>query len=237
MKKNIKPYKKDFDYSYTSGASITVELLKTNPDLVETVYIHSNFNQPDKIMRLCAQNGIACICDDAVFKRVNQKENLYVLGIFRKFSSMIAANASHVVLVNPGDMGNLGTIIRTLAGFNIHNLAIITPAADIWNPKTIRASMGSFFHMNFQHYESIDKYLEAFPKHKIYTFMLDGELELYPGNIPRQQLFSLIFGNEATGLSEHFRHIGTSIKIPQSRLVDSLNLSVSVAVGVYLFTL
>ena len=237
MKNIIKPYKKDFDYSYTSGAAITIELLKTNPGLLETVYIHSDFKQPDNIMKLCAQSGITCIYNDAVFRKVNQKENSYVLGVFKKFSSMITENASHVVLVNPSDMGNLGTIIRTLAGFNINNLAIITPAADIWNPKTIRASMGSVFHINFQHYKSIDKYLEAFPNHHIYTFMLDGELELYPENISKQQFFSLVFGNEATGLSENYRHIGTSIKIPQSKMIDSLNLSVAVAIGVYLFTL
>ena len=43
-------------------------------------------------------------------------------------------------------MGNLGTIIRTIAGLGINDLAIIEPAADIWNPKTLRATMGALFH-------------------------------------------------------------------------------------------
>jgi len=234
MKNIIKSYKKDFDYSYTSGASITIELLKKKPDLVESVFIHPDFRQPDTIATLCAKNGIDCIQDDIVFKRTNQKENSYVLGVFKKYPSVIEKNAPHVVLANPSDMGNLGTIIRTLAGFNIHNLAIITPAADIWNPKTIRASMGSRFHANFQHYKCIEEYLDEFPKHKIYTFMLDGAVDLR--NIPIQKPFSLVFGNEATGLGENYRYIGTVVKIPQSTVVDSLNLSVAVAIGAFCFT-
>ena len=236
MKSPVKLYKKDFEYSYTSGASVTIELLKTRPDLVESVFVHSDFNKPDMIANLCAQSETDCMFNDAVFRKINQKENSYVLGVFKKFPSKITANAPHVVLVNPGDMGNLGTIIRTLVGFNIRDLAIITPAADIWNPKTIRASMGSFFQINFKHYESFSDYCSAFPEHRIYTFMLDGEIELSPDYVPKQQIFSLVFGNEATGLSENFRSVGTSVKIPQSMAVDSLNLSTAVAVGVYLFT-
>jgi len=236
MKNIVKPYKKEFDYSYTSGASVTIELLKTKPELVEAVYIHTSFNQPDKIESLCARSNVPCCINDTMFKKINQKENSYVLGIFKKTASKIAKNESNVVLVNPADMGNLGTVIRTLVGFNIKNLVIINPAADIWNPKTIRASMGSFFHINFQHYECIDDYLKAFPNHQKFTFMLSGEMELYPGNIPKPQLFSLIFGNEATGLDENYKIIGTAIKIPQAATIDSLNLGVAVAVGVYLFT-
>ena len=235
MKNIIKPYRKEFDYSYTSGAAVTIELLKARPDLVEHVYIHSSFNQPEQIMILCDQNGVAYTVDDVVFRRINQKENTYILGIFKKYPSAIATGASHVVLVNPADMGNLGTIIRTLTGFNIHDLAIVTPAADIWNPKTIRASMGSMFHLRFQHFESIHEYLDSFSSHDIYSFMLDGDVVLYSGIAPKHQPYSLIFGNEATGLDESFKNIGTSVKIPQSMLIDSLNLSVAVALGVYLF--
>jgi TrmH family RNA methyltransferase len=237
MKGTIKPYKKNFDYSYTSGAFITIELLRSRPEQLGSVYIHSAYGHSDQIKRLCAQNGIACTSGDAVFRRINQKENSYVLGVFKKYPSNISHDESHVVLVNPSDMGNLGTIIRTLVGFNTCNLAVINPSADIWNPRTIRASMGAFFHMNFQHLTSIDEYLRAFPKHQVYTFMLNGEMEARPENIPKEKPFSLVFGNEATGLDENFCSIGTSIAIPQSPLVDSLNLSTAVAVCAYLFTL
>jgi len=172
-----------------------------------------------------------------VFARVNQKENAYVLGVFKKYPSRIRADRPHVVLVNPADKGNLGTVIRTLAGFGLLDLAIVSPAADIWDPKTVRASMGALFHLRFEHFESIDGYLSRFPRHARFAFIPGAELELRPGAFTRPALFSLIFGNEATGLDERFARIATGVRIPQSPLVDSLNLAAAAAIGCYLFTI
>jgi|GEM_PF-6991792 len=67
--------------------------------------------------------------------------------------------------------------------------------------------------------------------------MLDGKLELDIGNCPQNlALYSLVFGNEATGLPDDFRHYGTSVKLPQSSNVDSLNLSIAVGVGAFIFS-
>mgnify|MGYP006050847247 FL=1 len=56
--------------------------------------------------------------------------------------------------------------------------------------------------------------------------------DIYRGEKP----FSLFFGNEATGLDERFHNYGTSVVIPQSSEVDSLNITVAVAVASYVFT-
>ena len=143
MTNKIKPYKKDFVYSYTGSTYSTVELLKTKPEIIETVYIHSLFTDNCGLTDLCYTKKIPVVYSDKAFNLINQKENSYVIGIFHKYENRLSANEPHIVLVNPSDMGNLGTIIRTAAGFNIKNIAVIQPAADIFNPKTIRASMGA----------------------------------------------------------------------------------------------
>ena len=71
------------------------------------------------------------------------------MGVFKKHESVLAMDRPHVVLVNPSDMGNLGTIIRTAVGFGLPDLAIIRPGAAICHPKTVRASMASLFRLNF----------------------------------------------------------------------------------------
>ena len=48
--------------------------------------------------------------------------------------------------------------------------------------------------------------------------------------------FSLVFGNEQTGLPARFAELGQSVLIPQSPEIDSLNLAVAVSVGAYAFT-
>jgi TrmH family RNA methyltransferase len=140
--------------------------------------------------------------------------------------------------VNPGDMGNLGTIIRTMAGFGVRSLAIITPAADLFDPKTIRASMGAVFRINASLFNSFEAYREMFPDHACFPFMTDGETMLEPEASERLSAYpyTLIFGNEAAGLDTRFKDCGIAVKIPQTGLVDSLNLSVCAGIGLYCFT-
>lgn len=231
----IKPYKKDFSYSYTSGTYATIELLKALPGKVGTIFIHSAFNGSRELETLCLKNKVPVVFDDRPFQRVNQKENSYVLGLFEKYSMRLSSEKPHLVLVNPSDMGNLGTVIRTMAGFGISNLAIIEPAADFWNPKTVRASMGSLFSVNVQEYDSFESYRAEHGSHAVFPFMLDGKLVLKTDNCPKEKLFSLVFGNEATGLPAHFHGAGQSVKLFQSRSIDSFNLAIAAGIGMFIF--
>lgn len=234
--KNIKIYKKESDYSYVIGASPTIELIKTRPDIVESVIVHSKFNDIPLIKNLCSES-IELIFDDKIFTRLNITENNYVIGLFGKYRSVICDSNPHVMLVNPSDMGNLGSIIRTLTGFGFNDLAVITPAADIFNPKTIRASMGAIFKIRFQLFNDIDEYRNEFNLHKIYPFMLDSSEIITHDNCPVNPKSTLVFGNESCGLPDYYKLYGTCYRISQSANVDSLNLSVAVGIGTYIFAI
>jgi len=231
----MRQYKRDLSYSYSLGIFTTIELLSTRPKQVENVYVHSEYKEVERLQALCAENSIEIKQDDKIFRRLSQKENSYVLGIFSKYACKLSNTKPHVVLINPSDMGNLGTIIRTLAGLYITNLAIITPAADYWNPKTIRASMGALFHLEIETFSSFAEYRKQYESHTIYPFMLDGEILLNLENCPKDERYSLVFGNEASGLDDSFRREGTSIQLPQSGITDSYNLAVSTGIGAFIF--
>ncbi|MCL2361568.1 MAG: TrmH family RNA methyltransferase [Defluviitaleaceae bacterium] len=233
--KDIQIYKNELDYSYVLGAYATFELLAVRPEQITQVFVHSAYKDIIQLQVLCNERSIALTQNDRVFKRLSQKENSFVIGQFSKYISRLSDTQPHVVLVNPNDMGNLGTIIRTLAGVGITNLAIITPGADYWNPKVVRASMGALFRLNIETFTSFDEYQHHFETHEIYPFMIDGDIELGPNNIPYSKKYSLVFGNEATGLPESFRRVGTSVQILQSNMIDSYNLAVSVGIGTFLF--
>ena len=132
-------------------------------------------------------------------------------------------------------MGNLGTIIRTSIGFGIDNLAIIRPAVDIYDPKCIRSSMGAFFELNFKYFDSFNDYLSYASLREIFPFMLDGAKQLENISIP--EVYSLVFGNEATGLPNDFHQYGQSVFIKHLNTIDSLNLTNAVSIGLYQFTL
>lgn len=232
----IKRYKKSFDYSYTLGPFPTFELVLTKPETIYKVFIHSDFNEKKRLADICNKNNVAYEYNDKIFSIISNKENNYVMGVFYKYDSVIDNNRSHVLLVNPSDMGNLGTIIRTMIGFNLADIGIISPAADIFNPKTVRASMGSLFRINFQYFGSFDEYRQSNENHELYTFMLDGKTDLYNVEHDVENPFSLVFGSEAAGLDDSYHRHGKSVKISQSELVDSINLSIAVGLGLYAFS-
>ena len=146
----MQKYKKSSDYSYALGTELTLQLLTDHPDKVRNVYIHSRQNDNEicrRIKALASEHHIEVIFSDRIFNILSDKENCYIMAVFDKYQADIQPSANHVVLVNPANTGNLGTIIRTSIGFGIRDIAIISPGVDIFDPRTIRASMGAFFHV------------------------------------------------------------------------------------------
>lgn len=235
-KGGIKPYKKGAEYSYTLGAFPTIELLKSRPEIVEEIYVHSTFTVPEILEEICKKNHIRVITADRIIERLSDKENVFVIGVFRKYKDTLAPESSHLLLVNPSNMGNMGTIMRTCIGFGVKDLAIISPGADVFHPKVIRSSMGALFRIRHQYFESFEEYLGAVEERKIFSFMLTGKKQQTVIECEKPERFTLVFGNEATGLPPEYEDYGTSIIIPQSEEVDSLNLTIAVGVGTFLFT-
>lgn len=232
----IKPYKKSADYSYTLGAFPTIELIQSKVKKVREVLVHSTFTDTEKLEELCHKNQIPLRVADKQIARLSDKENVFVIGIFEKYEQKLDGQKSQIVLVNPSNMGNLGTILRTAVGFGIYDIALISPAADVFHPKVVRSSMGALFRLRHQYFESFAEYRAQNVNQEIFTFMLNGKRTLTIADCPKPKLFSLVFGNEATGLDDSYLEVGTSVIIPQSPDVDSLNLTIAVGVGTYLFT-
>ena len=170
--------------------------------------------------------------DDRVINKISNKENCFVVGVFKKFNGKSSSD-KHIVLVNPSDAGNMGTIMRTMLGFDITNLIVVRPCVDVFNPKVVRASMGAIFSLNIEEFENIDEYLKS-NQNKKYFFMLNGKKIL--GNFKNTfEKFDLVFGNEASGLPEHLLNVDESVVIQHSKNIDSLNLPISVAMAIYEF--
>jgi len=232
----FKTYKKDFEYSYALGASPAIELLQNRPeDCFKIIFSPSYPDNGGKIKNLCEKYNIPCEENQKFINILSPKENCYVIGAFKKRSQTIAQNKSHVVLDNPSDMGNIGTIIRSCAGFGISDIAIIGNGADVYNPKAIRASMGAFFHVNIEYFRSVGDYLDSHNNREIYTFMLDAEHSLSDLSVT-QNIYSLVFGNESSGLDyDIYKNIGKSVVINHTDKIDSLSLPIAVSIALFWF--
>lgn len=235
----LKKYAKKMNHSYTFGAFPTIELLKNQPEHVLKVLLHPDMNsetQLEIITDLCNRHNIPIERAAKVVEKLRDKENIFAVGVFEKYTNQLDPTADHIVLVNPSDMGNMGTIIRTSIGFGIENLAIIEPGVDVFNPKVVRASMGSLFQSNFCYFPSFEAYKEQAGNRSLYPFMLKGAVPLQELQRDTTETYSLIFGNEATGLPDSFADEGQSVVIRHTDHIDSLNLALATGIGIYEFT-
>ena len=232
----LQRYKHDLPVSYALGATLTFELFKEKPSQLSRVFISSETEDAGKIHELLEDlkaARIPVVESDKAFHLLSPKGNCYVIGEFYKESAPLGAG-NHLVLVNPSDAGNLGTILRTATGFGFENIAIISPAVDVYDPRVVRASMGALFHVRVEYFASIDEYIVRFPENQRYAFMLRVPTPL--PEVEKKEPYSLIFGNEATGLPENYADFCQSVIIRHTSAIDSLNLPMAAGIAMYEFT-
>ncbi len=231
----LKKYKRGDAFSYTLGAFPTFELLEAAPERAESILFHPDYDGKEKLIALAEKQKVPVFEDKKTIERLSDKGNCFVAGVFKTEYTPVLSERRHVLLVNPSDMGNLGTIIRTSAGFDGTDVAMIAPCADPNDPKTVRASMGAVFRVRVAVFDSIEAYLYAYPGRKLYPFMLKGSVPLGEAEKPEGD-YTLVFGNEATGLPDRYADMGEALRIPMGNKVDSYNLACSVAMGLYAFS-
>lgn len=236
MSLSIKRYKKGDFQSYTLGTTLTIELLKQKPEICKIVYLHPDLigEGKDRIIELCNRNDIQYEVNSKVFNILSQKENCFAIGVFDVFTCELSKATNHVVLVNPSNTGNLGTIMRSMCGFGIKDLAIITPAVDIFDPNAVRSSMGALFNIRFKHFSTFEDYMRYIGERTYYPFMLQASTNMSETKFDTPS--SLVFGNESSGLPKEFLNIGKPLIIRHSNEIDSLNLSIACSIALYEYT-
>ncbi len=234
----LEAYKRELDYSYAPGLFPALEAMTKRPEIVRRLLVSSKGQDSEGVQKLISfaqERYIRVETADKALSRISGKENCFAAAVFGKTPLPLRSDADHVVLHHISDQGNLGTILRTALGFGYHDVAVIRPAADAFDPKVVRASMGALFSLRVMEYEDFDAYRQDFPHHAAYPFMLDGAVSLDAAAETARRPCALIFGNEGAGLPPAFQRIGQPVRIPSSDEVDSLNLAVAAAIGMYEF--
>ena len=210
------------------GVKIVQELLKADFDIKIIYALKDWINQNQNIQ------NVTEVSEDELRKISNFETPNKVFAIAEKRTPVKEPGLKNkITLVLDGiqDPGNLGTIVRTADWFGVENIIASTDTADIYNPKVIQATMGSFTRVQI-FYIDLKKFLSA---HNIavYGAMLDGE------NVSTSQKISeclLLIGNEGKGIRKDIQpFIQKKILIPQIGKAESLNAAV--ATGILLFCL
>lgn len=137
-------------------------------------------------------------------------------------------NGLTLVLDTIQDPGNLGTIIRIADWYGISCIICSEGCADVFNPKVIQASMGSFTRVNVVYMNELEKLFQTHKHIPVYGALLEGE-SLYETIIESPSF--LLLGNEGSGITEALTSFITHpVTIPKRGGAESLNVAVATAV-------
>lgn len=214
------------NYSYSLGMSLTIEALKHKANFVKKIILSSKANkneQLDYLLDLCKDNNIEPIYDDKTIEKLSIKENCYCVGIFNKFYSELQSN-KHIVLYGFNDFGELGTILRSAVSFDFKDIVLINSDIDYFDPRCIRASMGSIFHTNIVRFNSLEEYTNKHCNQKIVPFISNSNNEL--NDLKLSDDYSLVISQKYYELDDIYKE-GYYIK---HNNLDEISLSVRASV-------
>lgn len=203
---------------------------------VEKVYIsESLYNKKKQELKL--ERFSYEVLSDSVFEHVSDtKTPQGILCIVRQKRYNIKEllemeNPHFMVLDNLQDPGNLGTIVRTAEGAGVNAVFLSKESVDIFNPKTIRSTMGSIYRMPVVYVEDLVTLLDIFKEKgiKSYAAHLEGknsyDREDYKGGT------AILIGNEGNGLRDEVSNAADIwVQIPMQGQVESLNAAIAASI-------
>jgi TrmH family RNA methyltransferase len=168
--------------------------------------------------------------------KINPSEMLITAKIKRSTLDDIQTKTPFLILFDrPSDYGNLGSIIRSANAFNVDGILIMGHGVDIYDPKVIRASLGSIFFTKIITIESMKllneyiKKLKAENNIEIIGTDSSGSVLIKENTLKRPVM--IIIGNEAKGMSIKLKEICDKIiRIPTEGNINSLNVSCAASI-------
>lgn len=165
----------------------------------------------DKISTLQAPQGILAL--------IHTPQNV-------EFDKKLLRNSFSLVLDGIQDPGNLGTIIRTADWFGFKHVICSNHTVEVYNPKTVQATMGSLSRVNIT-YQHLPDFLKDIHL-PVYAAMLNGD-SLYQTRWGKEGI--VVLGNEGQGISDGVAAlIDHPVTIPRVGAAESLNVAVSAAI-------
>lgn len=206
---------------------------------VEKVYISETlYNRKKQDLKL--EDFDVEILSDKVFSHVSDTQTPQgILCIVRQqkhdFEELLSHENAHIlVLDNLQDPGNMGTIVRTAEGAGVTAIFMSKDCVDIYNPKTIRSTMGSIYRVPFAYVEDTLDLLQKLKESgvKVYAAHLDGKQNYDQENYIEKT--AILIGNEGKGLREEVAlQADIWVKIPMCGQVESLNAAIAAALFMY----
>ena len=217
---------------------------------VDAIYVSESFHMDSKewellkeYMTAAQKEGITIryeVVSDSVFKAISDTQTpqgiLAVVKMpkYELFELLKGDRTLLLVLESIQDPGNLGTMIRTGEGAGITGIIMNRTTVDLFNPKTIRSTMGSIYRIPFFIAEDLEETINEVKKAgvSLYAAHLKGKISY---DVPDYtKACGFLIGNEGNGLSTEIADLASEyVRIPMEGKVESLNAAISASLLSY----
>ena len=213
--------------------------LEAPAEKIREVYIAESFAPDGPCREKLLQTGCEVVAD-SLFSRISDtctpQGILCVVEQFHYNIEELLSSAAPLLLLleNIQDPGNLGTMLRTGEGAGIDGVIMSRDTVDIYNPKTIRSTMGSIYRVPFFYTDDLAGAVGLVQKAgiRVYAAHLDGRQWHTQPDYRKGTAF--LIGNEGNGLRQETARLSDSyIKIPMEGKVESLNAGIASAILLY----
>lgn len=180
------------------------------------------------------------IVGDSVFKQISDTQTPQgIMAVIEmphyELADLLDGDRTHLLILESiQDPGNLGTMLRTGEGAGITGMIMNSQTVDLYNPKTVRSTMGSLYRMPYYISDDLEDTINLLKEKgvKLYAAHLKGTLSYDEPEYTRACGFMI--GNEGNGLSDQIADMAdTYIKIPMEGKVESLNAAISATLLMY----
>lgn len=205
-------------------------------ELLVKTYVSESFYEKEQNRALLKDGGVEVV-SDRVFAAVSDTktpQGILCLVRQRQYSveEMLQKETPFLLLLEDiQDPGNLGTIFRTAEAAGVSGILMSAGTADIYNPKTIRSTMGAVYRMPFGYVSDFLSVPEKLRQRRVRTYAahLNAKSE-YTAQDYRTGCAFLI-GNEGNGLSDALAaQADVRVKISMEGQAESLNAAVAAAI-------
>ena len=217
--------------------------LEAEEDRLVEVYVSNTFFASREKGGEIRKRLSACnteIPSDALFAKVSDTQTPQgILCVIRQYhytreELLKGRNPLLLLIEDIQDPGNLGTMLRSAEGAGVDGVIMSKGTVDIYNPKTIRSTMGSVYRVPFLYTEEMGEMVDWLKEKgvAVYAAHLQGERAYDEENFRGSTAF--LIGNEARGLREETAGAATRLmKIPMKGKVESLNAGVAASILLY----
>lgn len=181
-----------------------------------------------KMSDTSAPQGILCVAGQPSY----DKEKMIERALFRKREE--GRDPLFLILEDIQDPGNLGTMVRTAEGAGADGVFMTKGTVDIYNPKTIRSTMGSLYRVPFFCADGLEEITGLLGKSGITVYAAHLQGERYYQETDYSGGSAFLIGNEGKGLRKETAALADHyLRIPMEGELESLNAAVAAALLMY----